>query len=246
MRAVKRGTLGSATLASSLTGAVVLASSGMIAGAAFDRAGAALLLGAPFLSGFAAAFIRNEWSGARLRDGLVVALISLLLVSAGSVLVAWDSVLCVLMALPPAAVLAVLGALMGHSAAHGRPSMSPVIALLMCWPLLAAADARHAPDQHEVRTIIEVAGSLERLPAAPSGSETWQLIAGISHPGAEREFVVHELAEGRTRIEARTSYSLEIYPARYWSLWSDAILRRMQLRMLDQIKRNAEAEHTSG
>jgi hypothetical protein len=149
------------------------------------------------------------------------------------------------MALPPAAVLAVLGALMGHSAAHGRPSMSPVVALLMCWPLLAAADSHRAPSPREVRTSIEVAGSLEQLPAPPSGSETWQLIAGISHPGAEREFLVQSLAEGRTRIEARTLYTLDIYPARYWSLWSDAILRRMQRRMLDRIKRDAEADHTS-
>jgi hypothetical protein len=246
MRAVKVSRLASAMFVSSLTGAVVLAGSGVLAGLAFDRTGAALLLGAPFLSGFAAAFTRNEWSGARLRDGVVVALLGLLLMTAASMLLEPDSQLLVLMAFPPAAVLAVLGALMGHSVAHGRPSMSPVIALLMCWPLLAAADSHHAPDQREVRTIIEVAGSLEQPLARPSGAEAWQLIAGISHPGAEREFLVQELAEGRTRIEARTLYTLDIYPARYWSLWSDAILRRIQLRMLDQIKRNAETEHSSG
>ena len=245
MRVVKIRSLASAMFASSLFGAVVLAGSGVLAGLAFNRAGAGLLLGAPFLSGFAAAFVRNEWGGARLRDALTVALFSLALVSVGSVMVTRDSLLLVLMALPPAAVLAVLGALMGHSTAHGRPSMSPVIALLMCWPLLAAADARHAPDQREVRTSIEVSGSFEQLPAPPRGSGTWQLIAGISHPGAEREFLVEELAEGRTRIEARTLYTLDIYPARYWSLWSDAILRRIQRRMLDQIKRDAESEHTS-
>ncbi|HKU43539.1 MAG TPA: hypothetical protein VJR89_35495, partial [Polyangiales bacterium] len=157
-----------------------------------------------------------------------------------------DAKLYILLALPPAAVLAFLGALMGHSTAQGRPSISPVVALLMCWPLLAAADMRQQPDQREVRTIIEVAGSLERLTNAalesrPGAQERWQLIAGISHPGAEREFLVHELDEGRARIEARTSYTLDIYPARYWSLWSDAILRRMQLRTLAEIKREAEA-----
>lgn len=243
---VRLSRLATAMFASCLTGVLVLVGSGVVAGLAFDRAAAALLLCAPFMSGFAAAFVRNEWGAARIRDSVIAALSGLLLVTAGCVALARDSQLLVLMALLPAAVLALLGALMGHSIAHGRPSVSPVIALLMCWPLLAAANSPRSPDQREVRTSIEVAVSLDHPPPPPAPAETWQLIAGISHPGAEREFVVQELGEGRTRVEARTSYTLDIYPARYWSMWSDAILRRIQLRMLDQIKRNAEADQTSG
>lgn len=245
MRAVNRWPDTSATIVSSLLGGLVLAGSGVAGTLVFERAGAALLVAAPFLSGFVAAFARHELgASARLRHSAFAALSSLVLVAVSSALLARDSALYILMAMPPAAVLAFLGALMGHSTAQGRPSISPVIALLMCWPLLAAADARH-PDQREVRTIIEVAGNLERLTYAAlenrtGATERWQLIAGIAHPGPERELLVHELDEGRTRIEARTSYALDIYPARYWSLWSDAILRRMQARRLAQIKREAE------
>ena len=44
----------------------------------------------------------------------------------------------------------------------------------------------------------------------------------------------------RTRLEARTTYTPEIYPTRYWSLWSDAIIHHTQMRVLGQIKREAE------
>ena len=35
-------------------------------------------------------------------------------------------------------------------------------------------------------------------------------------------------------------YTPEIYPTRYWSLWSDAIIHHMQMRVLGQIKHEAE------
>ncbi|HKU36807.1 MAG TPA: hypothetical protein VJR89_01635, partial [Polyangiales bacterium] len=80
-----------ATIASSLVGGLVLAGIGVVASFAFDRAGAALLLAAPFFGGFAAAFARQECRpAARLRHGLSCALSSLLLVAAVSALLARD------------------------------------------------------------------------------------------------------------------------------------------------------------
>lgn len=233
-------------IASVVAGLAVLACAGGFALHMDATTAAALLLVAPFMSGFAAAFVRSEWAAAPLRDSLAAALVAL----AGACLVlclgAHDGPLIVLMAAPPAIVLSLLGAIMGHSTvAHGRPSMGPVVALLMCWPLLAAAEIEHPPEPRTVSSIIDVDRSLahlsqEALSAEIGAIEQWQLIAGFARREDAGEFHLQELPEGRTRIEARTVYTLEMYPERYWSWWSDAIIQRMQLRALAEIKRQAE------
>jgi uncharacterized membrane protein YhaH (DUF805 family) len=56
------------------------------------------------------------------------------------------------------------------------------------------------------------------------------------------EFRIIGLPDGRTRLEGRTWYQLEIYPLSYWTIWTDAILHRIHGRVLRHIKRTAEAE----
>ena len=55
------------------------------------------------------------------------------------------------------------------------------------------------------------------------------------------EFRLVEIATG-TRLEGHTWYSVAIYPQAYWRAWSEILLHRIHDRVLDQVKREAEAE----
>jgi uncharacterized membrane protein YhaH (DUF805 family) len=55
------------------------------------------------------------------------------------------------------------------------------------------------------------------------------------------EFLLIPLENGRTRLEGRTWYQVKIYPLAYWTVWTDALLHRIHLRVLRHIKRTAEA-----
>jgi uncharacterized membrane protein YhaH (DUF805 family) len=50
------------------------------------------------------------------------------------------------------------------------------------------------------------------------------------------EFLLIPLARGRTRLEGRTWYQFEMFPTTYWTLWSDAIIHRIHVRVLSHIK----------
>ncbi|HBI42403.1 MAG TPA: hypothetical protein DDY78_06020 [Planctomycetales bacterium] len=55
------------------------------------------------------------------------------------------------------------------------------------------------------------------------------------------EFRLTALDGGRTRLEGATWYTNRMWPAFYWRLWSDAIIHRIHLRVLNHIKELAEA-----
>ena len=55
------------------------------------------------------------------------------------------------------------------------------------------------------------------------------------------EFRLTALDDGRTRLEGTTWYTNRMWPAFYWRLWSDAIIHRIHLRVLNHIKNLAEA-----
>ena len=54
------------------------------------------------------------------------------------------------------------------------------------------------------------------------------------------EFRLVRLADGRTRLEGSTWYEFQMYPQNYWTLWSDAAIHRIHLRVLEHIKTLAE------
>ena len=56
------------------------------------------------------------------------------------------------------------------------------------------------------------------------------------------EFRLAPRAGGGTRLEGTTWYRHELWPAAYWQLWSDAIIHRIHARVLQHIRREAEAE----
>jgi len=59
----------------------------------------------------------------------------------------------------------------------------------------------------------------------------------VSHEG---QFLLTELPGGRTRLEGITWYTDAIWPAAYWHLWSDYIIHRIHMRVLQHIKNEVE------
>jgi uncharacterized membrane protein YhaH (DUF805 family) len=55
------------------------------------------------------------------------------------------------------------------------------------------------------------------------------------------QFSLTGLPGGRTRLEGTTWYQHTMWPATYWHLWSDYIIHRIHLRVLEHIRAEAEA-----
>jgi uncharacterized membrane protein YhaH (DUF805 family) len=54
------------------------------------------------------------------------------------------------------------------------------------------------------------------------------------------QFSLTALPGGRTRLEGTTWYRHTMWPAGYWHLWSDYIIHRIHMRVLDHIRAEAE------
>lgn len=85
----------------------------------------------------------------------------------------------------------------------------------------------------------------------PSPMEEWSPYAHIDPPhlhgflvSKKGEFLLSRLPSGGTRLDGTTWYSHGLWPAVYWHLWSDAIIHRVHMRVLEHIKH--EVETTSG
>jgi hypothetical protein len=55
------------------------------------------------------------------------------------------------------------------------------------------------------------------------------------------EFRLSELPGGRTRLEGRTRYRVDMFPQAYWTILADEIVEAIHLRVLRHIKQLAEA-----
>jgi len=72
---------------------------------------------------------------------------------------------------------------------------------------------------------------------------------GAIHPPHVEGFLISKhgqfrlvaLPGGRTRLEGTTWYQHGLYPAGYWRLWSDWILHRIHLSVLEHVKRLSES-----
>jgi uncharacterized membrane protein YhaH (DUF805 family) len=54
------------------------------------------------------------------------------------------------------------------------------------------------------------------------------------------QFLLTALPGGRTRLEGATWYQHTMWPAAYWHLWSDYIIHKIHLRVLEHIRAEAE------
>ena len=55
------------------------------------------------------------------------------------------------------------------------------------------------------------------------------------------DFRLTPLPDGSTLMTGSSTYDLEMYPAPYWRLWTDTIVEQVHLRMMSEMKRQAEA-----
>jgi len=56
------------------------------------------------------------------------------------------------------------------------------------------------------------------------------------------EFQLKPLSGGRTEIIGTSVYDYEVYPSANWGLWTDTIVEQVHVRVMQEIKRRAEAD----
>ena len=83
--------------------------------------------------------------------------------------------------------------------------------------------------------------------ATPPPMEEWTPYDEIHPPHLDGffeseggQFLLQPLANGGTRLIGTTWYRHSIWPTFYWRLWSDELIHRIHLRVLRNIKRQAE------
>ena len=87
----------------------------------------------------------------------------------------------------------------------------------------------------------------------PAPMQEWTFYEDIHPPHLHNflmsqggQFALTELPGGKTRLEGTTWYRHSMWPAGYWQVWSDFIIHRIHLRVLNHVKGLAEAEASGG
>ena len=156
----------------------------------FGVYGVALFFLTPFVMGASSAFLFNRPAPRELGQTLLVALASTVIAGAGMMLFALEGLVCLIMAFPIAAVIAVLGAAIGRAiAVQTRTPMAHTAAMMLVLPGVAGAEAQVGPlPLHEVRTAIEIEAPPEAVwPNVIGFSELdppaeWVFRTGIAYP----------------------------------------------------------------
>jgi len=278
--------------------------------------GWSIFVGIPFVSGFVSVIIFGNNRRVSLTESISVAMASLAICCALLFLIAFEGIICLVMAFPIGLLLASMGAVLGYYLVRARPvstlqvCIAPLLALL-----LLSSEENHkakATPLLEVTTSIEVEASKKEvwteLVAFSAIDEPvdWLFKTGIAYPthseisgsgvGAIREchfttgpfvepitiwdepnhlafsvrdqpppmvewsfgdqidarhldgyfksrngeFKLTTLPNGRTLLTGTTWYTNDIWPVGYWKLWTDFILHRIHLRVLNHIKTKSE------
>ncbi|MDR3689204.1 MAG: SRPBCC family protein [Fimbriimonas sp.] len=156
--------------------------------------GWAVFVGLPIVLGFACAWIVSPTGELTYRACAATTMWALLFTSLGLVCLAWEGIVCLLMAAPLEIPLALLGAGLGFAMRRGmgkghdhRASVTLVVGM---FPLLLSSEVAAPPGfvEHSESTTIVIdappekvwpyVGSLENLPPA----KEWLFRAGIAHP----------------------------------------------------------------
>jgi uncharacterized membrane protein YhaH (DUF805 family) len=318
-----RSPLGSAALGA-LAGALVATVLSWFSIVVLGSYGSTLFLALPFFMGYVAAWLHGYRQPRSPGECSVVALASILLTAALIVGIAFEGIICVAMAIPLAAPLALVGghlAYLSQKSQALQPRPTTMLSLLLALPLLAGVESfRSAPvPHHVVHSSVEIAAPprlvWQRIVAFPSIEEKphWILRLGMAYPvesktiglglsadrqtrfstGVSREpilaweeerhlafrvsdepplmkesspygaitvrhledhdfrsgrvdFYLSTLPNGHTQLDGWSSYENRMWPTEYWQLWTDEIVRQIQLRVFRQVKRLAEADATGG
>lgn len=129
-----RSALGSAALAVLVSVLVALAATALSTHL-LRQYGWGLFAGAPFCMGFLAALIHGTRERRSVKESLTVATLTILIAGGALLAVAFEGVICLLMAAPLAFVPAIMGGLLGHAVQAAR--WHPVSPHLHCLPILA-------------------------------------------------------------------------------------------------------------
>ncbi|HEY8832190.1 MAG TPA: hypothetical protein VIM21_06750, partial [Gemmatimonadaceae bacterium] len=153
--------------------------------------GGSLFLGAPFVQGLVCGLAFNRERERSLRETVGVVWISLILVAGTVFLFAMEGLLCLLMALPLAAALGVMGAIVGRQIAlRGTGSLTGAAAILFVVPTGALVEkvTTPAPPTYEVTTVVDIAApattvwknvvQFHDITEPPA----WYFRAGIAYP----------------------------------------------------------------
>ncbi len=280
--------------------------------------GIGLFVAVPFCVGYLSAFLHRRRHPDAQVQPFVVAGISVLLLGGLLLAIAWEGVLCLVMALPLALGAAFIGAWLGSRSGARDPGPAfPTQSFLMVATLplvLAGEGAVRSSDApvYRVDTRVVVDAPIEKVwrqvVSFPDITATpaWYFRAGIAYPlratisgrgvGAIRrcefttgafiepieiwdeprllrfgvttnpapmrelspyetvdvphlkgflvsrrgQFALRSLPGGQTELIGTTWYQHHLWPATYWTLWSDAIIHRIHLRVLDHVKELSE------
>ncbi len=81
----------------------------------------------------------------------------------------------------------------------------------------------------------------------PAPMQEWTFYTHIHPPhldqsfrAEEGQFLLEPLPEGGTRLHGTTWYHNDLWPASYWKIWSDFIIHRIHLRVLNHVKALSE------
>jgi hypothetical protein len=153
--------------------------------------GGSLFLGTPFVQGLVCGWAFNRERVRSVRETIGVVWISLLLVAGTVFLFAMEGAICLLMALPLAAALGVMGAILGRQIAlRGTGTLTGAAAILFVVPTGALVEkvASPAPPTYEVATSVDIAAPVttvwkkvvqfHEIREAPA----WYFRAGIAYP----------------------------------------------------------------
>lgn len=126
--------LGSATLAVLISVVLALAAT-LLSTQMLNQYGWGLFAGAPFCMGFLAAIVYGAREQRTLGGSVGVAVLATALSGTALVALAFEGIICILMAAPLAVVLAIIGAVAGYAVQSGR--WQRISAHLYCLPILA-------------------------------------------------------------------------------------------------------------
>ena len=150
---------------------------------------AGLFLGTPFTIGYISAYVFNARAAQTERHTMQVALLAVALAGGAMLVFALEGVVCIALAFPIAALLALPGAIIGRAVAlHdlGPPARAGLAALLA--PLVVLASPRQAAPSHEVVTAVDIDAPpavvwrhVVTFPELPPPRE-WLFRAGVAAP----------------------------------------------------------------
>lgn len=290
---------------------------------ALKNYGWGLFVGMPFCLGLTSVLIYGYHARRTIGQCIAVSVLSVALVSVGLIAFALEGLVCLIMAAPLAALLAMVGGIIGYAIQfhpdHQEYSPQVLSILLIVLPLLMTGEHIQAtqPSEFCVRSSILIHASPEQVwknvvsfSDLPEPHE-WVFKIGIAYPmraridgagvGAVRhcvfstgafdepiqvwnepsllkfsvtsnpapmqewtpyraihpphlkgfleshggQFRLIPMPHGDTLLEGTTWYQHTLWPESYWKLWSDYLIHKIHLRVLNHIKHESETSITN-